>query len=234
MVRSHNGKEKFFKKHPTVEKECERVVIENSQGVGEEYFSINTVSGLIEQVQLGTVEFHACGSHDYNKPDCMVFDFDPDESLSLKNVRQGVKDLKEILDELSLKSFLKTSGGKGYHVFVPFEPTVDWDTFHEFSENVARLMESKWTKRYTTNIRKESRNGKIFIDYLRNTKGATSVAPYSLRARAGAKVSMPIFWSELDTVVPDGVNMYEAIKRLDKDPWRDFNKVKQKLRKIKN
>ncbi len=235
VVRCHNSIEnKFFKKHPTVEKEgIKKIYITNSSGKLEEYFCVKNVAGLIEQVQLGTIEFHACGSHieNFDKPDCMVFDLDPDEQLSLEKIRQGVRDLKIILDEISLQSFLKTSGGKGYHVVVPFVPSVSWEEFRNFAENVAKLMESKCPERYTSNIRKDSRNGKIFIDYLRNTKGATSVAPYSLRARAGAKVSMPIFWSELESITPDGVDMEDAIKRLEKDPWQNFSKVKQSLRK---
>ena len=170
-------------------------------------------------------EFHIWGStiDALNRPDMLVFDLDPDETMDIRDVRKGVKDLKSILDEFSLKSFLKTSGGKGYHVVVPLKKHHSWEKFREIAENIAKLMEAKWPEKYTSNIRKDSRKGKIFIDWLRNTKGASSVAPYSLRIRENATVSMPIRWSELDKVKPDEITIEEAIKRLKrKDPWENF------------
>ena len=107
----------------------------------------------------------------------MVFDLDPDEDLELSRVRQGVQDIKSILDQLSLKSYLKTSGGKGYHVVVPFEPSVTWDTFYRFARNIARVMEEKWPDRYTSNIRKSQRTDKIFIDWIRNQEGLQALLP---------------------------------------------------------
>ena len=160
----------------------------------------------------------------------MIFDLDPDEGMGLDQIRQGVRDLKKVLDSLSLQSFLKTSGGKGYHVVVPFRPTAEWDAFRDFSRQVAQLMEKKWPERYTSNVRKIKRKGKIYIDWVRNGRGATSVAPYSLRARPGAHVSMPIAWRELSTVAPDGVDMFDALKRLKKaDPWKGFFQIGQQL-----
>ncbi len=233
VVRCHALKDSFFKKHPMENEDVERVEVENEEGKTEEYFYVDSAQQLVKQVQLGTIEFHAWGSHvkTLESPDMMVFDFDPDEKLGLERVRQGVKDLKKILDGLKLRAFLKTSGGKGYHVVVPFVPKADWNVFHDFAESVAHLMESKWPERYTTNIRKESRQGKIFVDFMRNTRGATSVAPYSLRAREGAKVSMPISWNELDKIAPNEINAKSALERIEKpDPWRDFFKVKQNLK----
>jgi bifunctional non-homologous end joining protein LigD len=187
----------------------------------EELITVSSVQELLSHVQMNTIEFHVWGSTvgNLDMPDVMVFDLDPDEGLGLKEVRQGVRDLKSVLDELNLESFLKTSGGKGYHVVVPFKPT-GWEDFRNFSKSVAEVMEAKWPYRYTTNIRKQNRVGKIFIDWLRNTRGATSVAPYSLRAKKGAPVSMPIEWDELGRVAPDGVDIKRAIKRLSKpEPW---------------
>ncbi len=238
VVRCHGSfVHSFYKKHPTVENEgIKKFAIQNDEGKQQEYFSVEDKTGLLWQVQLGTLEFHMWGSHaeKLDKPDYMVFDLDPDKNLGLDKIRQGVRDLKKILDSLSLKSFLKTSGGKGYHIVVPFSPSVSWQTFHDFSEKVAHLMENKWPERYTTNIRKNMRKGKIFIDFMRNTKGATSVAPYSLRARPGAKVSVPIFWSELNKIEPNGIDMFQALKRLKtKNPWADFFETKQSLKKLK-
>ena len=148
--------------------------------------------------------------------------------MDLKTVREGVKDLKSILDNLSLKSFLKTSGGKGYHIIVPIQSIKTWKKFREFAKNIAKLMETKWPDKYVSNMRKEKRKNKIFIDWVRNTKGATSVAPYSIRIRKNATVSMPISWNELDKIKPDEITIELAIKRLKrKDPWEDFFDVEQ-------
>jgi bifunctional non-homologous end joining protein LigD len=160
-----------------------------------------------------------------------VFDLDPDEGMDLGTVRRGVRDIKSVLAELSLTSFLKTSGGKGYHVVVPLKPAVSWDAFHGFARRVAEVMEQKWPDRYTSNVRKVNRTNRIFIDWIRNGRGATSVAPYSIRARKGARVSMPIPWSELDTAKPDGVTMADALLRnRGDDPWSGFFQNHQLLR----
>lgn len=229
-LHSQNLQEKFFKKHPKLQEEGNFFEVTNEKGKTKNYFYITTKKQLITQAQLGTIEFHTWGSSipKINSPDVMVFDLDPDENLSLEKLRQGVKDLKSILDTLGLKSFLKTSGGKGYHIVLPFKKS-DWNSFSSFSKNVAVLMEQKWKTRYTSNIRKEKRKNRIFIDWIRNSKGATSVAPYSLRAKLGAGVSVPIFWNELDKIAPDELKMQDVLKRLDENPWKDFFKVKQKL-----
>ena len=224
----------FFKKHPGADnKSIVTMPIMNSKGETEEYFYIENASGLIYEAQMGTLEFHTWGSRadDLEKPDIMIFDLDPDEGMDLETVRQGVKDVKSILEQLSLKSFLKTSGGKGYHVVVPFQSTVDWETFHDFARRIAEVMEQKWPDCYTSNVRKVNRQNKIFIDWIRNGRGATSIAPYSIRARSGARVSMPITWEELDTVAPDGVDMADALSRVDgDDPWNDFFQISQRLK----
>lgn len=223
----------FYKKHPGPgSKGIVTVPIPNGDKDREDFFYIDSAIGLINEAQMGTLEFHTWASkaHTLEKPDIMVFDLDPDEGMDIDRVRQGVKDLKIVLDELNLKSYLKTSGGKGYHVVVPFKPLAAWDKFYDFAKSIAQVMEIRWNDRYTSNMRKVKRQNKIFIDWVRNTKGATSVAPYSLRAREGAKVSMPIFWDELDTVAPDGIDMDEAIKRLaKKDPWQDFFENDQQI-----
>ncbi|NLK38306.1 MAG: DNA ligase D [Epulopiscium sp.] len=224
----------FYKKHPTSEgKGIITIPITNGKGETEEYFYIEDGFGILSEVQMGTIEFHTWGStvDTLEKPDMMVFDLDPDEDMELSRVRQGVIDVKNILNELSLDAYLKTSGGKGYHVVVPLKPGVNWDTFHDFARGVAVVMEQKWPDRYTSNVRKANRKGKIFIDWIRNGRGATSVAPYSLRGRKGAKVSMPIAWEELDTVAPDGIDMQEALLRMEgADPWKDYFKNQQMLK----
>ncbi|MDF3001557.1 MAG: ligase [Bacillota bacterium] len=225
----------FFKKHPGNDHKAISIrPVINSRGEQEEYFYIEDAAGLIYEAQMGSIEFHTWGSRadDLDRPDIMVFDLDPDEGMDLETVRQGVRDVKSILEELSLTSFLKTSGGKGYHVVVPFKPSVDWDTFYDFAKRIAMVMEAKWPDRYTSNVRKLNRKGKIFIDWIRNGRGATSIAPYSLRARNGARVSMPIQWEELNTVAPDGINMEEALARVRRgeDPWSDFFRIDQRMK----
>jgi bifunctional non-homologous end joining protein LigD len=223
----------FFKKHPdTAAKGIVKVPVKASGGETDEYFYVENAEGLIYEAQMGTLEFHTWGSRAdrLEKPDIMVFDLDPDEGMELSQVRRGALDIKSVLAELSLTSYLKTSGGKGYHVVIPFVPSVSWEEFHGFAKRVAQLMEQRWPDRYTSNVRKAKRKNRIFIDWIRNGKGATSVAPYSLRAREGAAVSMPISWDELDKIAPDGVDIKQAQRRLTApDPWQDFFKTRQKL-----
>lgn len=224
----------FYKKHPgQSSKGIVTVPVPTGSGETEEYFYIENAPGLISEAQMGTLEFHIWGSRveTLEKPDMMVFDLDPDEGMELTTVRRGVEDLKSILTELSIVSYLKTSGGKGYHVVVPFQPSVSWDEFHDFAKRVAEVMEQKWPDRYTSNVRKTKRTNKIFIDWIRNGRGATSVSPYSIRARKGARVSMPIFWDELDTVSPDGITMEDALQRIGgNDPWEGFFQNNQMLK----
>ena len=216
----------FFKKHLETKSEgIKRINLSSDKEKKEDYYYITNINGLLTEAQMNSVEFHTWGSNikKLEQPDIMVFDLDPDEKISLNKVREGVKDLKSILDEFNLKSYLKTSGGKGYHIVVPIKENLSWEEFRTIAKNIAKLMEAKWPNKYTSNIRKEKRKGKIFIDWVRNTRGSTSIAPYSLRARTNAPVSMPIKWSELDKVSPKEITIKEAIKRLNrKDPWEDF------------
>ena len=217
--------EQFFKKHLEDDRiGISKVKLKNKTSKKEDYYYINDITGLINEAQMNSIEFHIWGSQvkTLEKPDIIVFDLDPDEKLSLKKLREGVKDLKSILDELNLKSYLKTSGGKGYHIVVPIN-NVNWKETRKIAKDIATLMETKWPDKYTSNIRKEKREGKIFIDWVRNTRGATSIAPYSLRARKNATVSMPIAWKDLDKIKPNEITMKKAIERLKlTDPWKDF------------
>ena len=217
----------FFKKHfENLHKFLGLKRIKSTKEHQNDYYYIKDINGLISEVQMNSYEFHVwgCLASDVSHADMLVFDLDPDELLSLKRLRKGVKDLKSILDEYELLSFLKTSGGKGYHVVVPLNAKVTWKTARLIAKNIAELMEARWPNKYTSNMKKSKRKGKIFIDWVRNTKGATSVAPYSLRIRKKLTVSMPISWNELDKIKPDEITMEEAIKRLKrKDPWQKFN-----------
>ena len=217
----------FFKKHfENLHKFLGLKRIKSKKEHQNDYYYIKDINGLISEVQMNSYEFHVwgCLASDVSHADMLVFDLDPDELLSLKRLREGVKDLKSILDEYELLSFLKTSGGKGYHVVVPLNAKVTWKNARLIAKNIAELMEARWPNKYTSNMKKSKRKGKIFIDWVRNTKGATSVAPYSLRIRKKLTVSMPISWNELDKIKPDEITIEEAIKRLKrKDPWQKFN-----------
>lgn len=217
--------EQFFKKHLEDDRiGISKVKLKNKTSKKEDYYYINDITGLINEVQMNSIEFHIWGSQvkTIEKPDIIVFDLDPDEKLSLKKLRDGVRDLKSLLDELDLKSYLKTSGGKGYHIVVPIN-NVNWKETRKIAKDIATLMETKWPDKYTSNIRKDKRKGKIFIDWVRNTRGATSIAPYSLRARKNATVSMPIAWKDLDKIKPNEITMKKAIERLKlSNPWKDF------------
>lgn len=196
----------------------------------ENYFYLKNEEGILSLAQYNAVEFHVWGSRKSSpeRPDTMVFDLDPDEDLPLADVRRGARDLKEILWELGLKCFLKTSGGKGYHIVVPFKAGAEKERFSAFAKEVALLMEQACPARYTATMSKKQRVGKIFIDWQRNTAGATSVAPYSVRARAGTPVSMPIAWEELPRVAPSSVTLKTALRRLNKpDPWENYFDVKR-------
>ena len=229
VIRCHdniNG-DCFFKKHPTTDKKYVCTFLDED----EEYFYINKNYQLIVQAQNGSIEFHTSGGKikKVSKPDTMIFDLDPDEKLPLKKLRSAVLKVKSLLDEINLISFLKTSGGKGYHIVLPFSDCKDWDKFYEFSRQIALIVESKWPKDFTTNLKKNQRKGKIFFDYLRNNKGSTCVAPYSLRARNSAPISMPISWEDLKKIKPNEVNI-KNYKNYLNNSWDDFFNIKQKLK----
>ncbi len=225
VIRCHDNIKQncFFKKHPTNDK----TKVKTKKVKNEEYFYIETAEQLIYQAQMGTLEFHVGGSkvQTINRPNVMVFDLDPDGKLSLQKLRDGVTKLKLILNKLKLKSFLKTSGGKGYHIVVPFAQTKGWQNFAKFAEQIAKLAEQTWPEIFTTNIRKSERENKIFIDYLRNTQNASCIAPYSLRARDGAPISMPIRWQDLNKIKPNEVNIKNYRKYIN-NAWSTFFNIK--------
>ena len=202
----------------------------NSKNVGKKkikgkgYYYLKNVEGIIEEVQNNSYEFHiwGCKQNQINFPDILVFDFDPDEKLPIKDLRQGILHLKTILDQLKLKSYLKTSGGKGYHVFVPLK-TNSWKKTEEIAKKITTILVEQDPNKYTMNMTIKKREGKIFIDYFRNKKGATSVCPYSLRLKKKAAISCPIFWKELNRIKPSDITIFNIDSRLQKrDPWLNF------------
>ena len=160
---------------------------------------------------------------------------DPDEGLSWERVAEGACRMRDFLAELGLESFLKTTGGKGLHVVIPVTRRDGWDEAKAFTKAVADTIAAADPKRYTSNLSKASRKGKIFIDYLRNGRGATSICAYSTRARPGAPVSTPLSWDEIESgedVHGDHFNIRNVPERLESlksDPWHDFSKVRQSI-----
>ena len=161
-----------------------------------------------------------------------MFDLDPGPGLGWKDIVAAARDVRDRLAQVGLKTFLKTSGGKGLHVVLPIKPT-PWDTAKEFAHAVARAMEADEPDKYISTATKAKREGRIFVDYLRNSREATAVAPYSTRARPGAPVSAPIDWAELGGLKSASQytvqNLMQRLSRQRKDPWAGIGRVKQKL-----
>ncbi len=196
------GKKCFFQKHDagSFGPHVRQVPIREKDGGTEDYLYIEDMAGILACVQMGTIEFHGWGARvaDVEAPGRMVFDLDPDEGLDFGDVKRAAKDIRARLADIGLVSFAMLSGGKGVHVIVPLETGHDWETHKDFSHRFAEAMSLAEPERFTANMSKAKRKGRIFIDYLRNQRGATAVLPFSARARAGAPVALPIAWSELD------------------------------------
>jgi bifunctional non-homologous end joining protein LigD len=204
LIRFPSGRtgESFFQKHDkgTFGPHVKHIPIEEKDGHFEDYLYFSDVQGLLACVQMGTIEFHGWGSKvdKVECPDRLVFDLDPDVGLDFGNVKEAALLLRELLKGLGLESFPLLSGGKGLHVVVPLDASKDWPTVKSFAERFSRAISEAEPKMFTANIRKEQRKGRIFLDWLRNQRGATAVLPYSARGREGAPVSAPIAWDELD------------------------------------
>ena len=167
----------------------------------EDYISISNAAGLVGAVQMGAIEFHIWGAanNHLEMPDRLVFDLDPDEGLPFEKVRAAARDLRALLDDLGLPSIPMLSGGKGIHVIVPLRPKSEWDRVKLFAQTVAVMMAQAQPDRFIATMSKARRKGLIFIDWLRNERGATAIAPYALRARPGAKVAVPLTWDALES-----------------------------------
>lgn len=205
LVRAPNGIEghSFFQKHamPGIHE----AILRKKDKDGEELLFIRDFDGLAALVQLGTVEIHLWGAaiETVETPDQIIFDLDPDPGVPLERVRDAALTVRDRLKEIGFASLLKTSGGKGYHVVMPLKPRAGWDRVKGFARDFAQAIAQTEPALYTATLSKKARKGKIFIDYLRNGRGATAIAPYSTRARAGASVAMPIEWEALAETAPD-------------------------------
>jgi len=236
VVRCPEGRTKcFFQKHllKGSPNQILRVAIADSDEEIQDHMAVHDLAGLVALAQLGTLEVHTWGTHvdDVDRPDIMVFDLDPDVGVAWERVALAAIELRGLLHELDLESFVKTTGGKGLHVCVPIERKLDWDAMKGFTKAVSEEMERRQPTNFTTKLAKAHRKGRIFIDYLRNGRGATFVAPYSPRARAGAPIAVPIAWEELaGGLTPDRFTLKTMPARLgEKDPWAAYAKTKQSV-----
>ncbi len=242
LVRCPQGRAKqcFFQKHDagSFGAQVHHVDVREKDGRVQPYLYVTDVEGVLACVQMGTIEFHGWGSRadDLEHPDRMVFDLDPDEGLDFDTVRKAAEHLKEQLAEIGLTSWPMLSGGKGVHVVVPLIPRADWPAVRSFAERFARALAKAQPERFTANLKKASRTGRIFIDYLRNQRGATAVLPYVARAREGAPVAAPVSWSELRTIdsarvfsIADAARLIERAAARSLDGWGEAEQVLPKL-----
>jgi bifunctional non-homologous end joining protein LigD len=226
----------FFQKHARAGIPTEHLHLVAEKG--DKIISIDGLDGLIALVQGGVLEIHTRGTtiDDRESADRLVFDLDPGPGTGWKDVMAAARDVRERLSALKLKSFLKTSGGKGLHVVLPIKST-RWEEAKAFTKTIAEAMETDEPERYVSTATKAKRNKRIFVDYLRNSREATAVAPYSTRARPGAPVSVPIDWPELGSLKAANQytvkNLMQRLSRQQKDPWAEIGRVKQSLPKLK-
>jgi bifunctional non-homologous end joining protein LigD len=220
----------FFQKHiaSTIKDSPLRHKVESKE---HDVIAVEKLSDLVELAQFGALEVHVRGSRLERLELCdrIVFDLDPGEGVSWKGIVAAAQEIRERLKAQKLKSFVKLSGGKGIHVVVPISGA-DWDTTKRFVARLAAAMAADSPQRYLAKMTKSLREGKIFIDYFRNSREATSVAVYSTRARAGAPISMPIAWDALArTTAGNQFTVLNWKKHLKADPWAEIGKVRQKL-----
>ncbi|HEV7464193.1 MAG TPA: DNA ligase D [Methyloceanibacter sp.] len=238
LVRCPEGyaKECFFQRHAMkgMSKAIKEVPIAGGESK-KKYLYIEDESGLFGLVQIGVLEIHDWGvSLDHiNEPDRLVFDLDPDEGLDLAILKAAAIEVRDFLADLGFKSFLKSTGGKGLHVVAPLTPKQGWDEVKPFAKAIADALVSARPDRYTANPLKRTRQGKIFVDYLRNQRGGSAIVNYSTRAKAGAPVACPLRWDELKglkVAAPFTARTLPArLKAMKRDPWEGFFSTRQSI-----
>lgn len=230
------GKPLFFQKHAWKGMNKQIGTAKDPADPSEEDLVIHDLDGLLGLVQGGTLEIHPWGStiDRWEKPDMVNIDLDPGEGTTWEDIMAAAREVRERFDAMGLTEFLKTSGGKGLHVVAPMKPKAEWPDVKAAMKALADGMAGDSPERYVSTITKSKRKGKILIDYLRNGRGATAVAPYSTRARPGAPVSMPIAWEELgDAIGPAYFTVSNAPARLGQlanDPWENFRMAEAEIR----
>ena len=243
LVRCPSGREGecFFQKHhnASTPDALLTVSIREKDGGKADYLRITEAAGLVGAAQIGGLELHVWGSRadKIERPERIVFDLDPDEGYDFADLKRSARELRDVLDALGLASFPLLTGGKGIHVIVPIERRNSWDEVKAFSKGLASRLAAADPDRYVAVASKAKRKGKIFIDWLRNERGATAIAPYSPRARAGAPVATPVSWDELAHI--DAANQYSLttisarLRQLKSDPWDGYRQLRQSLTKAR-
>ena len=239
LLRCPQGRAKycFFQKHDTggFPDAMKSLDIAEKDGEEQSYFYVTDLAGLIAGTQMNVLEWHLWGARiaDVEKPERIIFDIDPDEGLGFEHVRAAAIDIRAELDTWGLESYPLVSGGKGIHVIAPLRPLTEWPEVKSFCKAFAQRLADKFPDRFTANSRKASRKGKLFIDYLRNERGATAIAPWSTRSRQGAPVAVPVGWDELETIKSaNQFSLAAAIERAGKrDPWEGYFATDQSITK---
>jgi bifunctional non-homologous end joining protein LigD len=242
VIRYPDGIDKpsFFQKHiPSGGlKHVGSVKLKEETGAAAVYLYPESAESIMELVQYGTLEFHPWGAR-VDTPDLadrVVFDLDPGPDVDWPRVVAAARLVRKLLADLGLQSFLRTTGGKGLHVVLPLDPPSDWATVKQFAQGFANALAGAHPLEFVAVSTKSLRKGKIFIDYLRNGRGATAVASYSLRGRPGAPVAVPLRWEELGRISSgaqfDIRSLPARLKRLRKDPWTGIDAVKQSLDEV--
>jgi bifunctional non-homologous end joining protein LigD len=239
IVRCPEGSSKacFFQKHvgSGVPESVKTIAVPKRKGGGREnYLSVDSADGLVGLAQMGVLEIHSWGSRNesLDLPDQIVIDLDPDVSIDFKTLAGSAQELRKHLQDLGLKSFLKGTGGKGLHVVIPIRPEHDWSIVKEFSHAIVRQLEQGNPELYVTKMTKAVRKNHIYLDYLRNDREATTIAPFSPRARAGAPVALPLDWKELRANAMPVFRVADFAKwktRLKRDRWAAMNTLHQRL-----
>jgi bifunctional non-homologous end joining protein LigD len=241
LVRCPQGRQRkcFFQRHHVAgfPEQFHPVEVRGSSGDAKGYLYIDEPEGLIAGVQFGVLEFHIWGSTiaDLERPDRLVFDLDPDPELDFAQVRQAAFELAGFLGELGLTSYPMLTGGKGVHVVAPLEPAAEWPEVKDFARSIAGAMAQYAPERFVDNMAKVKRKGRIFIDYLRNDRTATAIAPYSTRAREGAPVAWPLDWDQFKRARSgadyDVEKAMRAVKRVKSSPWQGYEEARRPLPK---
>ncbi len=239
LVRCPQGRAKqcFFQRHGAEDlgDSIRTVNVLGKDGKTRAYLYIEDKTGLLECIQMGSIELHGWGARadDIERPDRMIFDLDPDEGLDFGDVRKAAVDLKQKLSDLGLVSFPMLSGGKGIHVVVPLTPEAEWPAVTDFAHRFAAALAGAEPDRYTATMSKAKRKGRIFIDWLRNQRGSTAILPYSVRARPGAPVAVPIAWAELGDIASGGhftlEDQTELLERASSAPLKGWGVADQPL-----